>query len=223
MNRIVTIDGPAGAGKSSTARRVADRLGYRYLDTGALYRALALAVIRAGAENGTEEEMVRAASLPVVRAEWRGAKEMGVLLDGEDVTGLIRGVEVTRLVSPLSAIPGIRDLLIPLQREASVGNGIVVEGRDIGSVVFPDAPLKIFLIADPMERARRRRKDLERMGIDRTLEDVHREIVERDRRDSERAVAPLVRPEDAIDVDTTSLTLEEQVDRIVSLAREAGV
>ncbi|MBN1826066.1 MAG: (d)CMP kinase [Candidatus Eisenbacteria bacterium] len=223
MRGVIAIDGPAGAGKSSTARKVAAALGYRYLDTGALYRALALSVIRAGAAEEGPERMTAIARGARVRAEWRGADEMGVFLDGEEVTRAIRDPEVTRLVSPLSAIPEVRELLIVLQREAAAAGGLVAEGRDIGTVVFPDAPLKIFLVADARERARRRRLELEAAGIRKDEKEILREIEERDRRDSGRATAPLRRAPDAVVVDTTGLSLEGQVERIVALAREAGL
>jgi cytidylate kinase len=147
---------------------------------------------------------------------------MRVLLDGEDVSEEIRSPEVTRLVSPLSARPEVRALLVDLQREAGREGGIVVEGRDIGSVVFPEAGLKVFLVADPEERARRRWKEIEASGVRANLEEIRRAIDERDRRDSGRSVAPLVRAKDAVEIDTTRLTIDEQVDRIVRLAREAG-
>ena len=223
MRAVIAIDGPAGAGKTSTARGVAARLGFRYLDTGALYRALALAVIRAGAGAAPPEEMTAIARRARVRPEWKDDGEMGVILDGEDVTRAIRDSEVTRLVSPLSAIPEIRETLIGLQREAAAGGGLVVEGRDIGTVVFPEAPLKIFLVADARERARRRRLELEEAGVRRPEEEILREIEERDRRDSGRATAPLRRALDAVEVDTTGLTLEGQIDRIVRIARKAGL
>lgn len=219
MKVVVAIDGPAGAGKSSTARGVAARLGYRYLDTGALYRALALAVLRAGAGGKSPAKMVAAARSADVHPEWREG-EMLVFLDGEEVSREIRAPEVTRLVSPLSAIQEVRDLLVQIQRGAAHGGGVVVEGRDIGSVVLPDAEVKIFLTADLAERARRRRLELAASGVDLPQEEVERQIAERDRRDSSRAVAPLVRAEDAVVVDTTSLGLEEQIEKIVHLVRE---
>jgi cytidylate kinase len=218
---VVAIDGPAGSGKTTTARAVAERLGYRYLDTGALYRALALAVIRSGIKDPHGEEALAVCRAARVRPVWEG-RAMRVLLDGEDVSEEIRSPEVTRLVSPLSARPEVRALLVDLQREAGREGGIVVEGRDIGSVVFPEAGLKVFLVADPEERARRRWKEIEASGVRANLEEIRRAIDERDRRDSGRSVAPLVRAKDAVEIDTTRLTIDEQVDRIVRLAREAG-
>jgi len=221
VSLVVAIDGPAGSGKTTTARAVAERLGYRYLDTGALYRALALAVIRSGIKDPHGEGALAICRAARVRPEWRG-RAMRVLLDGEDVSEEVRSSEVTRLVSPLSARPEVRALLVDLQREAGREGGIVVEGRDIGSVVFPEAGLKVFLVADPEERARRRWRELEASGVPASLEEIRRAIDERDRRDSGRSVAPLVRAKDAVEIDTTPLTIDEQVDRIVRLAREAG-
>lgn len=217
----VTIDGPAGAGKTSTARGVAEWLGYRYLDTGALYRALALAVLRAGVEDPLGAEAVEVCRRADVRPRWREGG-MEVLLGGEDVSEAIRAPEVTELVSPLSANPEVRDLLTTIQRGAAGPEGLVVEGRDIGTVVFPEAPVKIYLVADIEERARRRARELEASGVPVDLEELRRSIAERDRRDSTRAVAPLKRPEDAVDVDTTGTTLEGQIERIVRIVREAG-
>ncbi|MFH1277802.1 MAG: (d)CMP kinase [Candidatus Eisenbacteria bacterium] len=218
---IVTIDGPAGAGKTSTARGVAERFGYRYLDTGALYRTLALAVLRSGAADPLGPDAVEVCRRAEVRPRWRGSA-MDVLLDGEDVSGSIRAPEVTGLVSPLSANPEIRSLLIRIQRGAAGEGGLVVEGRDIGTVVFPEAPVKIYLFADIDERARRRAREMERAGLTVDPVELRRAIAERDRRDSGRAVAPLKRPADAIDVDTTGMTLEGQIERIVRIVREAG-
>jgi cytidylate kinase len=218
---VVAIDGPAGAGKTTTARAVAARLGYRYLDTGALYRALALAVLRAGPEDSTGPAAVAVCRAARVRPEWSGGG-MRVYLGDEDVSGAIRSPEVTRLVSPLSALPEVRALLVALQREAGKEGGVVVEGRDIGSVVFPGARVKVFLTADLAERARRRRAELEAAGVAAGEEEIRRSLEERDRRDSGRKVAPLVRAPGAVEIDTTGLTVEEQVDRIVRLVREAG-
>ncbi|RPJ44979.1 MAG: (d)CMP kinase [Candidatus Latescibacterota bacterium] len=221
MTLVVAIDGPAGAGKTTTARGVAERLGWRYLDTGALYRALALAVLRSDVKDPLGPEAVRACKAAAVRPEWRGS-EMRVFLGDEDVSETIRSPEVTRLVSPLSALPEVRAVLLAIQREAGRRGRIVVEGRDIGSVVFPDAAVKVFLTADLDERARRRRAELEAAGIPAGLEEIRARIEERDRRDAGRETAPLRRAEGAVVLDTTGLTIDEQIEKIVRLAREAA-
>ncbi len=221
MDLVITIDGPAGAGKTTTARGVAAALGYRYLDTGALYRGLALAALRAGA--GDAGSPAALAAVRAVRMEpyWEG-DGMGIRLDGEDVTGAIRAEEVTRLVSPLSAIPAVREILLPVQRKEGEHGRLVADGRDTGSVIFPDARLKVFLTADLEERARRRSLELAASGIVRNHAEVRREIEERDRRDSSRSLAPLIFPEGGVEVDTTGMTIREQIDAIVALARERG-
>jgi cytidylate kinase len=218
---VITIDGPAGAGKTTTARGVARELSYRYLDTGALYRALALAVLRANESDPRSPGAVAAVRRSVVEPFWRGDR-MHVRLDGEDVTGLIRTPEITDMVSPLSAVAEVRDLLLPVQRAEGREGGLVVDGRDTGSVVFPDADLKLYLVADARERAARRRRELAAAGVERDLDEVLREIEARDKRDSSRPLAPLVFPEGGVEVDTTGLTVEEQVGKIVALARERG-
>ncbi len=221
MNLIITIDGPAGAGKTTTARGVARELEYRYLDTGALYRALALAVLRAGVTDAFSPEALKAIEGHNVAPRWKD-DDMQVLLDGVDVSGEIRSPEVTALVSPLSAVPEVRDVLLEIQREPGQDGALVLDGRDTGSVVFPDADLKIYLNADSRERAGRRRLELRRAGIEKGLDDVLQEIEERDRRDSSRPLAPLTFPDGGVEIDTTGLTIEEQITRIVALARSRG-
>ncbi len=218
---VITIDGPAGAGKTTTAREVARELGFRYLDTGALYRALALAVIRAGVTDPDSQDAAEAVRHSRVEPFWEGDR-MHVRLDNEDVTSLLRTPEITAMVSPLSAVPSVRALLLPIQRLPGEEGALVVDGRDTGSVVFPTAELKVYLTALVDERAGRRQSELAAAGIERDLQEVRREIVERDRRDSSRPVAPLTFPEGGIEVDTTGLSIEEQVERIVALARERG-
>lgn len=221
MAIVITIDGPAGAGKTTTARGVSGELGYHYLDTGALYRGFAVIALRAGINDAASPRLLEALHGVAVEAVWDD-KGMRVLVDGEDVTHELRRPEVTKLVSPLSAIPEFRDRLMPVQRAAAKLGGLVVDGRDTGSVVFPNADLKIFLVADVHERALRRSRELAASGVDHKVKEVQREIAERDARDSSREVAPLVFPDGGIRIDTTGLSIGDQIERIVALARERG-
>lgn len=220
---VIAIDGPAGAGKSSTGRALAARLGYTYLDTGAMYRAVTLAALRANVppQEGTSLRALLeglSTSLALTTAE-SGTR---VLLDGTDVSEAIRNPHVTSAVSAYSAIPSVREAMVRLQRALGAQGGVVVEGRDIGTVVFPDAELKVYLDADLDERARRRAKDLERSGHRRAEMDVADELARRDAADSSRAVSPLSRATDAVPIDTSRLSLDEQVEKILRLARTKG-
>lgn len=214
--RIIAIDGPAGAGKTTTAREVARRLGFMHLDTGAMYRAIALKVLREGCPL-TDADRIGEIAQEARVALLLGDRGQQVILDGEDVTGLIRSPEVTRAVTPVCEVPQVRERMVELQREVGATGDVVVEGRDIGTVVFPDAQLKIYLVADLKERARRRMLELQAAGRPVTLEEVMAEIQERDRRDRQRALAPLRKADDAVEIDTTNLTFEQQVDEIVRL------
>ena len=220
---IIAIDGPAGAGKSTTARRVAERLGYPYLDTGAMYRALALALLRQ--DPTLDPERAREALARVqLRVAWDNGR-LRVFLDGEDVTEAIRTPEVSQAASRISAWPEVRARLLEEQRrigrawEQQYG-GVVLDGRDIGTVVFPEAEVKVFLVADPEERARRRQRELAERGQEVPLEQVLAEILQRDAQDQQRAVAPLRKADDAVELDTTSLSIDEQVQRVYELVRE---
>ena len=214
---MVTLDGPAGSGKSSTAREVARRLGFRHLDSGALYRALTYALLDRGTDpvgwSALRPEELAALD---VRME-PTASGYRVLVDGAPVDDdALRSPRVTDHVSHLAGLPAVRDLLLDLQRDAGRSGRLVADGRDMGTVVFPDADLKVYLVADLRERARRRLK--ERHGAEPAAPDVTREagaIAARDRRDSERAASPLRRADDAWELDTTGRTFEEQVQAIV--------
>jgi len=220
---IIAIDGPAASGKSTTARAIADHLGYIYLDTGAMYRTLALAALRY-AEEGWDEPVAQVLKETEVDVAYAGDGEMRIFLDGEDVSEAIRQPEVGTMASRISARADIRDKMVALQREIghAAEPGVVVDGRDIGTVVFPDAPVKVFLTADLEERARRRQQELQQKGQDASLPAVRREVEARDRADRERSVAPLRQADDAVVVDTTHLSVEEQVQAIVDLARNAS-
>jgi cytidylate kinase len=216
---IVAIDGPAGAGKSTVTRVVAERLGYHLINTGAIYRALALGAQRAGL-GFDESEKVGALAHELVgrgaiQLEPSDGIEYRVLLAGEDVSAAIRTQVLGEGASKVSAIPAVRDALLDLQRAVGREGGAVLEGRDIGTVVFPDAEAKFFLTATVEVRAKRRYDELVERGLSPSLEDVRNEVIERDRRDSSRPVAPLMQASDAIVVDSSLLDIRQVAERIV--------
>jgi CMP/dCMP kinase len=214
---IIAIDGPVGSGKSTLARRVAELLGYVYVDTGAMYRALALKALRHKISLEAAAALVTLAHDTRIdlRAEEGGQR---VFLDGEDVTMEIRTPEVSQAASKIAVNPGVRQVLVAEQRRAGQQGGVVMEGRDIGSVVFPDAGLKIFLTASPEVRAERRWREHEQKGDAIDLKTTLEEIRERDRRDLERSTSPLVRAADAVVVDSTAMEPEEVARLVVMLA-----
>ena len=219
MNRlIIAIDGPVGSGKSTLARRVAELLGYVYIDTGAMYRALALKALRRGLSLDATDQLVALARETRIDLRAQDGTQR-VFLDGEDVTAAIRTPEVSQVASKVAVVPGVRKVLVAEQRRAGEQGGVVMEGRDIGSVVFPDAGLKIFLTASPEVRAERRWREHQQKGeaidLSRTLE----EIRERDQRDRERSISPLVRAPDAVVVDSTAMEPEEVARLVVMLAK----
>lgn len=214
---IITIDGPAGAGKSTTARRVAEHLGYIYIDTGAMYRAVTLAAIESATAITTNGLCALVSTISIaLRTDERGQR---TLLNGVDVSDRIRQPDVTALVSRVSAEPCVREHLVALQRAMGRDGGVVMDGRDIGSVVFPNAHVKVYLVASIAERARRRVQDLHALGQRAQIEDVITQIAERDRLDSSRETSPLIKPEGAVEIDTTHRTIDEQVQDIVQLAK----
>jgi CMP/dCMP kinase len=214
---VIAIDGPAASGKSTTARIVAQRLGYTYIDTGAMYRAVTLAVHRAGIDPADREAVERLACDVSVHLERAPDASLRVLLDGEDVSTAIRTPAVTADVSQVSAYPDVRHCMVAFQRKIGEQGGVVMDGRDIGTVVFPDADVKVFMVADINSRAERRQAELHTLGTDVTVDGLASELAERDRRDSTRAVSPLTKAPDAVEIDTSSLTIEEQVERVVEL------
>lgn len=226
MQVILAVDGPAGSGKSSVCRGVAQRAGLRYLDTGAMYRAMTWAVLDAGVDP-EDADAVRAVAERTTITSTTDPAHPRVFVGDVDVSEPIRGEEVTAAVSAVSAVPQVRELLVHLQRAeveqaTADGVGIVVEGRDIGSVVLPDADLKIFLTADPAERARRRAAERQSVMSATVVDATKEAIIERDRKDASRAVSPLTRADDAVEIDTTTLTLDDVIqtvlDRIPSTA-----
>lgn len=219
---IIAIDGPVGSGKSTAARRVAELLGYTYIDTGAMYRAVALKALQRKISLDATDELVALAGASRIdlRAQDGG---QNVLLDGKDVTKEIRTPEVSQEASKIAVIEGVRRVLVAEQRRAGAKGGVVMEGRDIGSVVFPDAELKIFLTASDETRAQRRWREHQQKGDAIDLAKTLEEIRERDRRDAGREHSPLVRAEGAVLVDSTAMEAEEVARLIAMLARETTV
>ncbi len=220
---IVAIDGPAGAGKSTVARRLADALGFVLVDTGALYRAVALAAERTKIDVGDEDAVGDLARSLVVRRAltFERDRETGlrVAFDGDDITDAIRTPRVGMAASTVSAYKPVRDALLDMQRQAGREGGVVLEGRDIGTVVFPDAELKFFLSARPEVRAGRRYQELVAKGVRVTLEETLDDVRRRDRQDTTRAVAPLRQADDAILIDNSDLSVDETVAQMVAAVR----
>lgn len=210
---VIAIDGPAGAGKSTVARAVAEALGITYLDSGAMYRSVALATLHAGLAPDDAEAVTELAA--GLRITFHGHR---VELDGEDVTTAIRGPEVSAAASRVSVHPGVREAMVARQRQLIESGPYVAEGRDIGTVVSPDAPLKVFLTADGGERARRRAAE-----TGEPVADVMAGLAERDARDREREHGALRPADDAVEIDTTGLGIDEVVQRVVALARDRGL
>ena len=215
---IIAIDGPSGAGKSTLAKRLAKELGFIYMDTGAMYRALALKVLREGVDLADDAAMARLIESTTV--DLRPANgALRVLLDGVDVAAEIRTPEVSQMASKASALPAVRARLLDLQREMGRRGSVVAEGRDIGTVIFPSAEVKIFLRASAAERARRRFAELRAAGEAVQLDETLREIEERDRRDSGRDLAPLRQAEDAVLIDSSSLDADQVMARVLEHIR----
>jgi len=219
---MVAIDGPAGAGKSTVAKAVADRAGFTYIDTGAMYRAVAYRALQAGLQVGEDDDAIgsMAGELAFEFVTLDGSRRL--MVDGEDVSVVIRTPEVGALSSPVSAIGEVREHLVAAQRQMAESVPVVMEGRDIGTVVFPDAQLKIFLTASAQERARRRYEELVAKGEQVTYEDVLAAQRERDDRDRSRELAPLRPADDAVQLDTDGLNAEQVVERIMQLLSDQG-
>jgi cytidylate kinase len=211
---IVAIDGPAGAGKSTVAKRLAKELGYTYMDTGAMYRAFAWKARQGGIDLEDEKKLREALGQTNIELSEREGN-LKVLLDGLDVSSEIRTPELSQWASKISALGPVRERMVELQRAMGARGGIVVEGRDIGTVVFPQAEVKIFLTAGPEERAKRRFAELQSQGKQVSLDETMEEMKERDRRDQERALAPLRRAEDAVAIDSTAYGVDEVMERIM--------
>ena len=220
---VITVDGPSGSGKGTVSRRIAARLDWHLLDSGALYRLVALAGRQAGLASGDEAGHAALAARMAVTFGQTAEGDEKVLLAGQDVTAAIRTEEAGQGASRVAVWPGVRAALLQRQRDFAQPPGLVADGRDMGTVVFPGAALKIFLTASAEERARRRYNQLKDKGSGASLAALSLEIAERDRRDSTRAVAPLLPAADAVTVDSTTLTIDEVVDRIMAEARARGL
>lgn len=214
---IIAIDGPSGAGKGTVARALATRLGYRHLDTGAMYRAVAWKALQDGLPLDDENAVATMATNATLEVDGRGVR-----IDGHDVTSAIRTAEIDRAAAVTARLPRVRAALVARQRQAGADGGIVMEGRDVGTVVFPNADVKIYLDASPEERTRRRAADpAHGMGKQAALADVASELHARDLSDSTRAASPLARAPDAILVDTTKLTIDQAVEQVMRIVEEA--
>ena len=215
---IVAIDGPAATGKSTSAKLVAQKLGFTYMDTGAMYRCVTLSVLRNHIALADEEAIQLLIQEMDIHFDKTGDK-LVVCLNKEDVSTLIRKPEVTSHVSAVSALPQVRNHMVAIQRRSAKNQDCVIEGRDIGTIVFPKADVKFFLVADDIVRAKRRQLDLKAIGEEKTIDELVEEICRRDRFDSERSHSPLKKADDAIEVDTSQLTIDEQVDFMVNKVR----
>ncbi len=215
---VIAIDGPVGAGKSTVAKLVAQKLGYLYVDTGAMYRAVALKALRLGMDINDPIVMAMLAEATDIQLQQQDDGSVRVFLDGEDVTEAIRTPEVSEASSIVSAHEGVRKVLAERQKAMAELGGVVMEGRDIQTVIAPDAEVKIFLTASLEERAKRRWLELQQKGVSVIYEEVLQEVKERDERDKSRAIAPLKKAPDAVEIDTTKMTPEEVADKIVELA-----
>ena len=219
MGFNIAIDGPAGAGKSTIAKRAARELGFVYVDTGALYRAMALYCLKNQIDGRDEAAVAKACeNMEITLTHQKG--EQQILLNGENVTGSIRTEEVGNMASLISAYPAVRAKLLELQRSVARKEDVIMDGRDIGTCILPDAPLKIYLTASVGTRGQRRYRELTQKGVSCDLEEICRDIRERDARDMNREIAPLKQAEDAVLVDSSEMTIEEVTERIVSCARE---
>ena len=220
MFTAVALDGPAGAGKSTIAKRAAKALDFIYVDTGALYRTIGYAATLKGIEPVDSPEVDGLLKETKVDLTFNDKGEQIVLLNGEDVSGFIRTPEASMTASKISAIPNVRAFLLDLQRNMAKTHNVIMDGRDIGTVVLPDAQVKIFLTASPEARAQRRYKELVEKGMDVKYEDILNDVIERDYNDSHREIAPLKQADDAVLADTTDIDLEGSIELIISIIKE---
>lgn len=219
MSVNIAIDGPAGAGKSTIAKAVAKELEFIYVDTGAMYRAMALYLLRQGLSSETTEKMGEACANAEISIVYENGAQQ-VMLNGENVTGLLRQEEVGNMASVSSAVPQIREKLVELQRVLASKENVVMDGRDIGTCVLPNAEVKVYLTASARTRALRRCKELEEKGVSCVLEEIEADINERDHRDMTREISPLKQAEDAVLLDSSDMTIEEVKEAIISLYKK---
>lgn len=216
MSFNIAIDGPAGAGKSTIAKEIAKKLGYIYVDTGAMYRAMALYLLREGIDPSQTEKINEKCKEADISIGYENGEQI-VFLNGENVNGFIRTEEVGNMASASSPNPNVRRKLVELQQKLAASKDVVMDGRDIGTCVLPDAQVKVYLTADAAVRAKRRYKELEEKGISCDLGQIEKDIIERDRQDMTREISPLRQAEDAVLVDSSQMTIEEAVDAIIAL------
>ena len=212
---VITIDGAAGVGKTSTAKELAKRLGYQYFDTGAMYRAVTLFFIRENVDLSSKSEVVKSLDSIKLNIDFSSESEMQIYLDEDDISLKIRSQEVTSKVSAVSALEDVREMMVNIQRSFTANGNFVVEGRDIGTVVFPDAKYKFYLQADYDIRAERRLADFEKLNEAKNINEIKEDLEKRDKYDSSRKLSPLKKPDNAIIIDTTLCTFEEQVNQIL--------
>lgn len=218
-NVVIAIDGPAGAGKSTVAKHLAQMLDYVYVDTGAMYRAITFVVLRNGVEENIEE-VINIAHDADIKLQFEGGITH-VFINGEEVTENIRTPEVNAKVSDISKIPEVRDAMVKIQRKLGSDTNLIAEGRDTTTIVFPDATIKVYLTASLDERAKRRHKELSDKGIEQTVEEVKANIADRDRIDSGREVSPLTKAADAVEIDSTNMTIPDEIYKILDMIEEA--
>ncbi|MDO4514752.1 MAG: (d)CMP kinase [Lachnospiraceae bacterium] len=221
MSFNIAIDGPAGAGKSTIAKRIAKELGFIYVDTGAMYRAMALFMLREGIDPHNSDHISKACTHAKISIEYQNGEQV-VLLNDENVNGLIRTQQVGQMASLTSANPSVRSAMLDLQRNLAATSDVVMDGRDIGTVILPNADIKIFLTASSETRAKRRYEELAQKGEACDLDTIEKEIIQRDYQDMHREIAPLRQAEDAIYVDSSNDTVEEVVQRIIKIVRKKG-
>ena len=212
---VITIDGAAGVGKTSTAKELAKRLGYQYFDTGAMYRAVTLFFIRENVDLSSKSEVVKSLDSIKLNIDFSSESEMQIFLDEDNISLKIRSQEVTSKVSAVSALKDVREMMVNIQRSFTANGNFVVEGRDIGTVVFPDAKYKFYLQADYDIRAERRLADFEKLNEAKNINEIKEDLEKRDKYDSSRKLSPLKKPDNAIIIDTTLCTFEEQVYKIL--------